>query len=61
MRAVICPQVGESETLHARTRELRLGVDHGNLLIERHTAEGIVDALLHRFALVEVNGYDLRM
>ena len=44
MRTVVSPQVGESETLHTRTGELRLRMDHGNLLVECHPTECIVVA-----------------
>jgi hypothetical protein len=31
-------------------------MDHGNLLVEGHATEGIVDALLYGLALIEPNG-----
>jgi hypothetical protein len=49
VRTVVSPEVGESESLYAWAGELRLRVDYGNLLVEGHTAEGIVDTLLNRF------------
>ena len=56
MRTVVSPQVGESETLYTRTGELRLRMDHGNLLVECHPTECIVDTLLHRYRLIEILG-----
>jgi hypothetical protein len=56
VRAVVRPEIREAETLHTRTGELRLGMNHCYLLIERHTGEGIVDALLHRLCLVKIYG-----
>jgi hypothetical protein len=56
MRAVVCPEVRESEALHAWRRELRLRMDDGDLLVERHTAQGIVDALFDGFRLIEIDG-----
>jgi hypothetical protein len=34
-------------------------MDHGNLLIEGQATQGILDALLHGLALVEINRYFL--
>ena len=31
-------------------------MDHGNLLVERHPTECIVDTLLHRYRLIEILG-----
>ena len=55
VRAVVSPQVGEAETFHTRARELRLRMDHGDLLIEGHAFQGILDTLFHRFRLIEVD------
>ena len=55
VRAVVSPQVGEAETFHTRTRELRLRMDHGDLLIEGHAFQCILDTLFHRFRLIEVD------
>ena len=54
MRTVVRPEVGEAKALHARTRELRLRMDHRNLLIERHPAQGIVDTLLYRDVFIKI-------
>jgi hypothetical protein len=56
MRAVVCPEVRESEALHARRREFRLRMDDGDLLVERHTAQGIIDALFDGLRLVKIDG-----
>jgi hypothetical protein len=61
MRTIVRPHVGESETLHARAGELRLRMDDGNLLLEGHPAQGIVDALLNGLGLVEVDGEGLSL
>ena len=55
VRAVVSPQVGEAETFHTRARELRLRMDHGDLLIEGHAFQCILDTLFHRFRLIEVD------
>jgi hypothetical protein len=55
MRAVVGPEVGQAQALHPRSRKLALRVYHGNLLVEGHAAQGIVDALFHRLPLVEVH------
>ena len=54
MRAVVSPEVWESQAFHARTRELRLRMDDSNLLVERHAAQRIVNTLLHRYGLIEI-------
>ena len=59
MRAVIRPEVWEAEALHARAGELRLRMDHGNLLFEGHPREGIINALLYGLRLIEIDGYNL--
>ena len=56
MRAVVCPEVRESEAFHTRRREFRLRMNDGNLLVERHATQGIVDALFDGLRLVEVDG-----
>ena len=56
MRTVIRPKVREAETLHTRARELRLCVDHSNLLVKGHAAQGILNALLDGLRLIEING-----
>ena len=61
MRTVVSPQVGETQTFHTRRGELRLRMDHSNLLVERHPCEGIVDALLQGLALIKVDGQLLRI
>ena len=55
MRPVVCPQIRETEALHTWTGELRLGMNHGNLLVERHPAQCIIDTLLDGFALIEID------
>ena len=55
MRTVVGPEVREAQTLHTRTGELRLRMDHSDLLIERHPGQGILDALFHRLRLVEID------
>ena len=53
--AVVGPQVGDAQTGHAGCRELRLGMDDAQFLVERHAAEGIADALLQRLRLIEID------
>ena len=55
VRAVVGPEVGQAQALHPRSRKLALRVYHGNLLVEGHAAQGIVDALFHRLPLVEIH------
>ena len=59
MRTVISPEVREAQALHTRTGELRLCMDHGDLLVERHPGQGILNALLHRLRLVEIDRHRL--
>ena len=37
MRTVVGPEVGEAQTFHTGTGEFRLRMNHGNLLVERHS------------------------
>ena len=57
--AVVRPQIGEAQPLHTRRRELRLRVYHSYLLVQRHALQGVIDALLQRLALVEIDGHSL--
>ena len=56
MRAVVGPQVGNAQAGHAGGRELRLGVDDAQLLVERHAAQRVLNALLQGLRLVKVDG-----
>ncbi len=59
MRTIIRPHIGESQALHTRAGELRLGMNHGYLFFERHTTECIVDTLLYWLTFVEIDRYVL--
>ena len=59
MRAIVCPEIRESQALDARTAEFTLRMDDGNLLVECHATQGIVNALLYWFALIEIYGHVL--
>ena len=61
VRTVVGPEVREAQALHAGRREFGLSMNHGNLLVEGHAAQRIFYALLHGFALVEVNRHLLRL
>ena len=56
MRSVVGPHIGNAESFHAWRRELRLCMNHGNLLVERHTAERIFHTFLDSLCLVEIEG-----
>ena len=53
--AVVGPEVGHAQTRHACCREFRLRVDHAYFLVERHARQRVVDALLQRLRLVEID------
>ena len=55
--AVGGPDFGNAETRHSAGAELGLGVDHGDLLFQRHSAERILDAVLDGLGLIEVDRY----
>ena len=59
VRSVIRPEIRESQALDARTAEFTLRMDDGNLLVECHATQGIVNALLYWFALIEIYGHVL--
>ena len=56
MGAVVGPHIGNTESFHAWRRELRLCMNHGNLLVERHTAERIFHTFFNSLRLVEIEG-----
>ena len=55
MRSVVGPEVRESQPLDTRRRELRLGMDDGDLLVECHPLQSIVDALFERIRRVQID------
>ena len=59
VRAVGAPQLGDAETAYAGAGELGLCMDDGNLLVERHARQGVIDALLNGLAFVEIDGQGL--
>ena len=59
MRAIGTPEFGNTKATHARTGELGLRMDDGNLLVECHARKGIIDTLLDRLRLVEIDGQGL--
>ena len=61
VRAIGTPEFGNTKATHARTGELGLRMDDGNLLVECHARQGIIDTLLDRLRLVEIDGQGLGM
>ena len=56
VRAVVGPQLRDAQTCHARTAEFGLGVDDGNLFLQRHAPQRVFHSFLDRFVLVQIDG-----
>jgi hypothetical protein len=52
VRTVIRPEIRKSQTFNSWAGKLGLCVDYSYFLIEGHALKGIIDTLLHWFALV---------
>ena len=61
VRAIGTPEFGNTKATHTRTGELGLRMDDGNLLVECHTRQGIIDTFLDGLRLVEIDGQRLRL
>ena len=55
VRAVGAPQSGNTESRYPGRRELTLGMQQSDFLVERHAPEGIFHTLLHRSVGIQID------